>query len=127
MSTRKFSVVFYILIGLAVFGVFYQLLFNTAELFKYILMTVGFAALLFGIFYFFMKKRNASGFSNQYKKAVKQSKQKYGGSVQDKQTYNAALRKQKKKKLDYKRPRKKASHLRVIDGKKDKKKNRALF
>ncbi|SET61611.1 hypothetical protein SAMN05421676_10682 [Salinibacillus kushneri] len=129
MPFRKMNLFVYIIMALAVFGIFYQLLFDTAQLFKYILMTVGFAAILFGIFYFFMKRRGLSGFSKQYRKAVKQSKRKYGNTSHNQRMYKATVRQQRNKSHQPGKPKatRSAAHLRVIDGKKDKKKNRASF
>ncbi|GAA0482203.1 hypothetical protein GCM10008986_03820 [Salinibacillus aidingensis] len=129
MRFRARNLFVYIIMALAVFGIFYQLLFDTAQLFTYILMTAGFAAILFGIFYVFMRKRGTGGISKEYRKAVKQSRRKYGNAVPNKRMYQATARKQRKQNAQPGKSKSKrnAAHLRVIDGKKDKKKNRASF
>jgi hypothetical protein len=124
--SRRVNPLFYLLIGLAAFGILSFMITDTGEFIKYVLITVGIAAILFGVFYFLMNKRNASGFSDQYKKAVKQSRRKYGSTHNQKQYMSAAKTQQKGKPDRTKKPKRNAPHLRVIEGKKDKKKNRAL-
>jgi len=129
MPRSKFAFLVYIIIGLAALGLVVQLLTNTIGFIANILMMVGIAVIISGIFYliFFRKKRN-SGEMKKYKKAVKQSKQKYNqkeaASLQPKQTPVKKTTASPKKKR-----KKQPSHLTVIEGNKSKanKKNRASF
>ncbi|MCP8616833.1 SA1362 family protein [Salirhabdus salicampi] len=115
---------FYILFGLALIGLFSQLFFNTASFFKYILMSAGFIAIIFAVFYFVMRSRNSATYDHRYKKAVKQSQRKYGKSGRNASSFNLPKKLQNSKKAKANRQ---ATHLKVIDGKKDKKRNRASF
>ncbi|RYG74668.1 hypothetical protein EU245_00320 [Lentibacillus lipolyticus] len=125
MVGNKFSLVVYSIIGLAVIGVITQLFTNTASFLTSILMMIGFAAAVFAVIYFFMFRKGGSASSDakKYKQAVKQSKSKYNQN-QIKPKHNTS---QQQTKAMKKKPHKRASHLRVIDGNKSKRKNRASF
>ncbi|MBP1969724.1 anaerobic C4-dicarboxylate transporter [Virgibacillus natechei] len=124
MARSKLSVLIYILIGLAVVGVVSQLFTNTINFLTNIIIMIAIGVAIFAAFYFiFFRKRNPSN-SNEmkkYKKAVKHSKAKYKDNktaITNKKPQSI----QSKKKLN-----KRATHLRVIDGNKHKKKDRATF
>ncbi|WP_164668638.1 SA1362 family protein [Virgibacillus doumboii] len=123
MLRNKFSVVVYTIIGLAVIGVIAQLFTNTASFLGNIMMMLGFGVAVFAVIYFiFLRKRAPSNDSKKYKQAVKQSKAKYKNhtSIPSNSSAKRTQPLQMKKKLN-----KRASHLRVIDGNKSKRKNRA--
>ncbi|MBP1950375.1 SA1362 family protein [Virgibacillus litoralis] len=124
MVRNKFSAFVYVIIGLAVIGVIAQLFTNTASFLTNIIMMLGFGIAVFAVIYFvFIKKRTASHDTKKYKQAVKQSKSKYTNqSDKPRPTSKRPQPLQMKKKLN-----KRASHLRVIDGNKSKRKNRATF
>ncbi|MFC2948196.1 SA1362 family protein [Virgibacillus sediminis] len=121
MGKSKLSILVYALIGLAAVGIVSQLLTNTASFFTNIFIMLGVGAALFAVFYFFMQKRRApSNDMKKYKKAVKQSKAKYKSHPAKMQTKAAV--KQQPVSVRKKASRRAASHLRVIDGSKSKKK-----
>jgi|SRR5690625_1489974 len=99
----------YILISLAVVGLGTQLIFNPSQLIKTTAFVVFGAVVLYVIFRLIMRNRYESDEMRKYKQAVKQSKLKYKTSA-------------RKNNID-KNPkplRKRAPHLRVIDGRKPK-------
>lgn len=122
MVRNKMSVLIYMLIGLAVIGIVSQLFTNTINFFTTIFITLGIGIAVFAVFYFvFLRKRTPSNDMKKYKKAVKQSKAKYKQPSQT-ATANNKQQAQIKRKVN-----KRAPHLRVIDGNKHKKKDRASF
>jgi uncharacterized membrane protein YgaE (UPF0421/DUF939 family) len=124
---RRVNPLIYVIIAFAIVGLVTSFVTNTAEFFKALLMTIGFVVLFTGIIYLIRSRSNTNEFSRKYKKAVKQSKRKYGSSNDTKQ-YAMAVRTQRKWKADSTRQKRRdVPHLRVIEGKKDKKKNRAFF
>ncbi|WP_188453679.1 SA1362 family protein [Virgibacillus oceani] len=124
MARNKFSIFIYLIIGLAVIGLLSQVFTNTVNFITTILITLGIGLALFGVFYFvFLRKRESSSDMKKYKRAVKQSKSKYGHDPKQKFTQSKRPQQVQMKKKTNKR----ASHLRVIDGNKQKRKNRATF
>lgn len=127
MRNKGVTLFVYALIFLALFGIGYKLSSDPAGLMTNLLYILVFGAIISAAFYFmFYKKRQTAPSSDtkKYKQAVKQSQQKYKKQVPS--VSNAAKAKklsQIKKKSHKKRP----SHLRVIEGQKSEKKNRALF
>lgn len=122
MIRNKFSIVVYIVIGLAAIGLVSQLFTNTASFFTSIFTSLVIGMAVFAVIYFvFLKKRTPSNDQKKYKQAVKQSKSKYKPNTKPSQT------KQSKPAQIKKKSTKRASHLRVIDGNKNKRKNRASF
>lgn len=111
----------YLIIGLAALGLVSQLFTNTAQFFKSILYVIGFSVVLFFIVRtIFFRNRARSNEMRKYKQAVKQSQLKYKHRSQPTSTF--------KRTQEGKRPvKRRASHLRVIDGHKSKRKNRATF
>lgn len=115
----------YVIIGLAVIGLFSQLFNNTAHFFGRIFTMLGVSIAIFAVIYFvFLKKRAPSSDMKKYKQAVKQSKAKY------KTNNKKSVRQKSPQPLNMKKKAtKRATHLRVIDGNgnKQKRKNRASF
>ncbi|MBO8154812.1 MAG: hypothetical protein H0Z32_00005 [Bacillaceae bacterium] len=113
---RKFPLFILLLIGLASFGFVHQLIFKTTDLLKSLLMTALFIGLVFAVLYFLFIRPRTSSLSSKYKKAVKQSRKKYGASIRKK----ATAPKNKHKPSPLNRPRPNPPHLKVIDGKRSK-------
>ena len=129
MVRNKFSIVVYVIIGLAVIGIISQLFTNPIVFMNNIFMMIGFGLVVFAVIYFvFLRKRKSSnsGDMKKYKQAVKQSQLKY---KQKNVNQTAKPRKQMQQNQIRKRTSKSKSHLRVIDGggDKPKRKNRANF
>ncbi|KGP91934.1 hypothetical protein N780_16440 [Pontibacillus chungwhensis BH030062] len=121
----------YFIMALALIGIGVRLFTDTTSFLMDILVTVLFAAVIIGIVYFIFSRRNG-GTSNemkQYRKAARQSKQKYKQPT----TSSTIAKKMKPSTIKSKvaskkqKQRKEAPHLRVIEGNKSKKKNRASF
>lgn len=129
MSRSKMSIVVYLLIGLAIFGFATRLFTDTASLLTSILIMVAVGAVVYGaVYYFFIRKRTSDELK-KYKKAVKQSKNKY--KKDDKKAYAKSTTKPPKKQSPFgsrkRNLKSRANHLRVIEGNKEKGKNRASF
>ncbi|GGF08226.1 hypothetical protein GCM10010954_03330 [Halobacillus andaensis] len=132
MTRNWVNPMIYTLIALAIFYVGVQLFTNTSSFLSSIVMMIGIAVLIYGaIYFFFIRQRIGSGGNSnemkKYKQAVKQSKQKYKAPKPVKSTKtntsttkSTSLQKKKAK-------RKQPSHLRVIEGNKNNKKDRASF
>src|SRR5699024_4696283 len=124
-----FAIVVYLIVVLAIVGVVTQLVTSPGSFLKNIFITLGIAVALFGVFYFFFirKKMAHSNEMKKYKQAVKQSNAKY------KENKHVSIKKDRTPKKPIKQlsgSKKKArrrAHLRVIDGYKDKDKDRANF
>jgi len=118
----------YSIIGLAIIGFGYELFTDTASLFTELLIGAAFAVLIVGAVYFFLQKRNG-GNSNEmkrYRQAVRQSKKKYGQTQSSKLSSKMKPSTIKSKVASkQKQVKKGAPQLRVIEGNKDKKKDRA--
>ncbi|WP_163537755.1 SA1362 family protein [Gracilibacillus sp. YIM 98692] len=125
---RKYiSWLIYILIGLAVVGFVGNLLTDTLGLLMNLFITACIGAVIFGLFYFFLMRPRSTNELKKYRKAVKQSKQKYkhlSHKQNGKQTFKPNMY---KKSSALKSSRRNVPHLRVIEGnkEKEKKKNRA--
>lgn len=129
MRRNKFTLVVYFIVFLAVIGVISQLLSSPGAFVKNILTTLGVAVVLLGVlYYFFIKKRGHSpNETKKYKQAVKQSQAKY---KKDNETLAQKTETEKKPQQQASQPKRKVrkrAHLRVIDGYKDKRKNRANY
>lgn len=111
------NVILYSIIGLAIIGLTFQLIKNPLGIFKWLFFMLIFAVIIFTVVRFFIKRSNPRSTSEmkKYKQAVKQSKQRY----QHKQPSN----KRPQKNSPRTRRRKRATHLRVIDGNKSKSKD----
>lgn len=132
---NRMTAVIYILMVLALFYVGFQLINNTTSFLSSIIMMIGIAVLVYGAIYFlFLRNRGFGGSSGnqnemkKYKQAVKQSKQKYKNPapvvkkspISKVSTKSAAAPKKHRKRSN-------APHLKVIEGNKNKDKNRASF
>lgn len=116
--SRIVSTLIYLVIALAVIGVVAQLLTNTVNFFTSVFIMVGIGVAIFAVLYFLVLKQRPSSDMKKYKQAVKQSKMKYKDSSQ-----NSVRSSKKPNSLNTrKKPRRRASHLRVIEGNKSKKK-----
>ncbi|WP_117160678.1 SA1362 family protein [Paraliobacillus sp. X-1268] len=128
MFRHRFSVWIYILLGLAIIGLGSKLLTNPTGFIMNILIIAGLGALIYGAIYFFIIRKRTTDDLIKYKKAVKQSKKKYKNQQTKKASTSKAIKKNQpilKKKKQVKKTD--APHLRVIDGKKQKRKDRATF
>lgn len=120
MVRNKFSWLIYLIIGLAAIGLISQLFTDPANFIMGIFITIGIGIALFAVLYFvFLRKRAPSSEMKKYKQAVRQSKSKYNSSPKHTQVKQSPKMRKK--------ATKRASHLRVIDGNKHKRKNRASF
>ncbi|MDL4841576.1 SA1362 family protein [Aquibacillus rhizosphaerae] len=127
MIRHKLSLLIYVLIGLAIFGFAFNLLTNTTSLLMNLFIMVAVGALIYGaVYYFFLRKRSSNDLK-KYKKAVKQSKMKYKSDRTGNKTHTQAVKKQKPLLNKRKQSNARATHLRVIEGNKQKRKNRASF
>ncbi|PWN76293.1 SA1362 family protein [Bacillus paranthracis] len=133
MNGRSFTfAIFVLIIGLAIFGLVSSVITDPMG----VLRNIGIMLAVVGIFYLLYKMfTNSSGSANSqssYKRAAKQSSRKHG-----KQNIaplsnsffksNASNDKGKKGNLSSLKRKRKQSHLTVIEGKKNKKKDRASF
>jgi len=118
--SRIVSTLIYIIIGLAVIGVAAQLLTNTANFFISVLIMVGIGVAIFAVLYFFVLRQRPSSEMKKYKQAVKQSKLKYKDSNEGTNRSPKKLNALNKRK----KTRRRASHLRVIEGNKSKSKKK---
>lgn len=124
---HRFPVFIYVIIGLAFFGLAVQLFTNPTNLLSSALIIIGSATLIYTVVYFLFLRKRTTDDLKKYRKAVKQSKKRYGfqnnymnKSTKTKKTTPILSR--KKRQTD-----KSTSHLRVIDGKKTKKNDRVSF
>ncbi|WP_152658071.1 SA1362 family protein [Oceanobacillus sp. CFH 90083] len=124
MRNKAVSIFVYVIVAFAAFGLFTQLFGNTVAFLSRLLISIGIGAVIFGLVYFLLiRRQQPSGRQRdnmkKYKQAVKQSKSKYGHQQSAKSAGSAYQKTSQKK-----RNPKKASHLRVIEGNKTKKKKR---
>src|SRR5699024_508770 len=119
VGRNKGSILVMFIVGLAVVGLLSSLINDPIKFLSSILIMFGVAAILFFIVRAVWNRRNmgTSDDARKYKKAVKQSQQKY---KQEKSAVNKSAATNKK--INPKKKRRNASHLTVIEGKKDKKK-----
>lgn len=126
--SRTFHPLVMIIIGLAIFGFFFRLIYHPLQLLTQIALYVGVAALIFFLYKRFMQNRYGVGggkspqrpSSFQIKKQKKT--QKKGNVIPH--SRNGQLVKRSTRPLTKRSP---SPNLTVIEGKKGKKKNRALF
>jgi len=115
---------FFIIVGLALLGFGFQLLVEPGKLFTQLLTWGIIIAIIFLVFRAVMRRRTNNEYS-AYVRAAKKSKRKY-----NQQSITSVNRIQKGKKptstISHRKKRD-STHLTVIEGKKNKKKNRALF
>lgn len=123
MFRNKFSVFLYAILGLAGIGLLTQLFTNTVDFLTNIMIMLGIGLAIFAVVYLlFFKRKASSNDMKKYKSAVKQSKSKYAPK-----NYSAISSNPKKKQSTHtkRKSSKRATHLRVIDG--NKRKKRATF
>ncbi|MFD2630807.1 SA1362 family protein [Oceanobacillus kapialis] len=126
MQRNKISIFIYLIVGLAAVGLISQLVTNTRGFFTNIFMMIGMGIVLFGVVYFlFLRKRTNSNDMKKYKQAVRQSKAKY--KPNQPVTYSKSKTTKTMPTTSRKKATKRASHLRVIEGNKQKKNDRASF
>ncbi|RDW19169.1 hypothetical protein CWR48_08960 [Oceanobacillus arenosus] len=124
MVRKTISIVTYLIIGLAVVGLVSQLFTNTANFLFTILIVIGSSAAIFAVFYFvFLRNRTPSNDMKKYKKAVRLSKAKYKADNNIRRT--KVVNKKQPDLLKKKKIKRTATHLRVIEGNKSKRKDRA--
>lgn len=126
MGRSKFTIVVYFVIVLAIIGVVSQLFTSPGSFLKGILITLGMAVILFGVLYYFLSRKNGSNSKElkKYKQAVKQSNAKY---KENKHIFTQKTEGNKTSTKQPSHPKKKSrkrAHLRVIDGYKDKDKDK---
>lgn len=124
MVRNRLSYLSYGIIGLGILGLGVQLFRNPFSIFKSIFFAILVGGIIFACIYFLINlQRNSSGDMKKYRQAVKQSKIKY--TQYDRQSHRFH---HKRPKLSGRKPlNKKASHLRVIEGNRSKRKNRLTF
>ncbi|MCD7033189.1 hypothetical protein LRR81_03030 [Metabacillus sp. GX 13764] len=125
---RKFNPFFLIISALGLYGLIDMLVHRPAVLFQQLAVIVVIGAVVYLLFRYFMKKQAGSEYSS-YQKALKRSKRR-GSEKQGAAPRNniSPIRRASSPVSGRKKKQKqKQSHLTVIEGKKGKKKNRALF
>ncbi|KGP72937.1 SA1362 family protein [Pontibacillus yanchengensis] len=122
----------YAIITLAIIGMGFKLITDTQSFLTQIIMTAGVAALVIGVVYFIFSRRNGgqSDEMKRYRKAVRQSKQKYGNTNSSSSSIASKMKPSTIKnkvtpKTKTSKSRKDGPQLRVIEGSKNKKKDRA--
>ncbi|MGN8645456.1 SA1362 family protein [Gracilibacillus sp. HCP3S3_G5_1] len=128
MNRNIGSIVVYSLIGLAVFGFISFLITDTLGLLKFLFISLLMGAAIFGLVYFFFLRKRTPNELRKYRKAVKQSKQKYKYQQNKSGMEPGPIRHTvatKRSTRPLKTTKKNPTHLRVIEGNKHKKKNRA--
>ncbi|WP_085991926.1 SA1362 family protein [Oceanobacillus senegalensis] len=128
MARNKWSILFYLIIGFGIIGLLSQIFTQPGSFFASIFTTIGIGIAIFAVIYFvFLRNRAPSNDMKKYKKAVRQSKAKYNKNTQ---THNATPKHNQKKQsnlIKKKRNKRTAGHLKVIEGNKTKRKDRASF
>ncbi|AXI09440.1 hypothetical protein CUC15_11130 [Oceanobacillus zhaokaii] len=123
MVRKTISILTFLIIGLAVVGLVSKLFTDTANFLFTILIVIGSSAAIFAVFYFvFLRNRAPSNDMKKYKKAVRQSKAKYKS---DNIRNTKVVNKKQPDLIRKKRNKRTATHLRVIEGNKSKRKDRA--
>ncbi|RLL48102.1 hypothetical protein D8M04_02165 [Oceanobacillus piezotolerans] len=126
MARNKLSLLFFVIIGFAIVGLFTQLFTNPGGFFKNILIMVGIGVVIAAIIYFVMtRSKTSTNDMKKYKKAVRQSKAKY--KADKPVSFKSATNKKQASPIKKKRTKRSTNHLRVIEGNKTKRKDRASF
>lgn len=127
MNRQSIHPIILIIVGLAGFGFIYRVSTDPLSLVKQILTIGIFVAIFYAIYKLIIQKHLSGGGNPNYRKAVRQSKQKNKQNPSILQGFkNKQLQKKKANRPIYAKSRKN-HNLTVIEGKKNKKKNRALF
>lgn len=117
-----------VIIGLASFGLLYRLITDPMGLIGQLLYIAVFGVIIFAIFKFIMQKRMGGSINSAFQRAAKQSKRRYNvTNTKPKATSKPNFSKFKSKRTLSTNKRNKDHNFTVIEGKKGKKKNRALF
>ncbi|HLR41856.1 MAG TPA: SA1362 family protein [Pseudogracilibacillus sp.] len=116
MARNKFPIVLYIVVALAGFGFVISLMRNPGGFMVSILISIAIAFLIFKVLSAVLRRRQGetSDEMKKYREAVKQSNKRF-----EKQDIKPSTKRQPIKKK--RRRRKRAPHLRVIEGKKSEK------
>lgn len=112
MGTKR-PLIVYIILGFAMLGFTYTLIFNTGAFLRSLALTVAILISIYGVIYVFFLRKRVPTDMKKYKQAVKQSKNRH--KLKNKRSILTQSRRKHKKK-------KKPSHLHVIDGEKAKSK-----
>jgi uncharacterized MnhB-related membrane protein len=121
-NSRRLHPIIWFVISLAVVGILYQLITSPRQLFTTILI----GAAVVAVFYFIFR-RTSSGVNGKYRKAVKQSQKRYGNNQKQPKAPPLFSNNKKNAKSTAQKRKTREHHLTVIEGKKNKKKNRASF
>lgn len=115
----KYHPLFIILICLAIFGFIHQLIFNTRHMLTYMIIVGAIIGILYLLYRNFMKKN----YGVSYQKKIKSSHRPTTTNI----VPHRNVQKMKRTRQKPITKRSSAPNLTVIEGKKGKKKNRALF
>jgi len=132
MNRRSSNIIVKLLIVLGIFGLVYTLFTQPSRLFVQLGTIALVVGIIFLVYKFYMRHRMGGKEQSAYIRAVKQSKRRFNESIRQKPTISKIDTKKSaaspKRTFGSSVPKKKKStHLTVIEGKKGKKKNRALF
>jgi len=134
MGRRKSNIVVMILLGLGALGFVYTLFTNPSSLLVQAGMIFLFAGIIFLLYKFVISRRMGGKENSAYLRAVKQSKKRFkAGSQRKSQSLGVGRKstpsasKRSTVASIHKKRKTNTTHLTVIEGKKGKKKNRALF
>lgn len=122
-----------LIIGLAGFGLLYRLVKNPLGLISEIFIAAAIVGVIYMIYKFLMKKRFGGGLgpsNSKYRKAAQQSKKRYRETSNQLTKVRSLSQKaltSKKTIHSHQANKRKDHNLTVIEGKKNKKKNRAFF
>lgn len=122
MLNRSLSYIIYGIIALGIFGLFAKVVNDPVGFFRNIIVMIVIAGAIFFIYRMITKDKPSNAGQRAFKKAARKSK-KRTKSKSNIANFSKAANSTKKNRI-----RKKSDiHLTVIEGKKNKKKNRALF
>lgn len=137
MNRRRSNIVVMILLGLGAFGFVYTLFTRPSSLLMQAGMIFLFIGIIFLIYKFVIGRRMGGKEYSAYLRAAKQSKRRfsppkkkkpqYMGASNAKKSSSTTTKKSTVASINKKRKSTNNTHLTVIEGKKGKKKNRALF
>lgn len=128
MARNKWSILFYVIIVFGIIGLFSQLFTQPGKFLSSIIISVIIGLAIFAVIYFvFMKNKAPSNDMKKYKKAVRQSKAKYKKDNTQLANHTKFTNQKKPDLIKRNRTKRSASHLKVIEGNKSKRKDRASF
>ncbi|MBD1378812.1 SA1362 family protein [Metabacillus arenae] len=123
---RRLHPLVLILIGFALFGFGYQLIFNPGSIVRMLAVIAAVGVIIYLVVRYMMKKRMGKDYSS-YAKAAKQSRKRLKKRTQAAPTPIKSIQTHKRTQKSSAIKKKRQTHLTVIEGKKGKKKNRASF